>query len=233
MLLIGRDLPYVHRVLEQRTGEPKFPIALRSQLGWTIVGETCLGSHQVNSQINAYKTYVLPNGRPSVFKTCDSKVVVKETMRAENKPDAINRPIYDSIGDDVFVRTQEDDKVGLSIEDKLFLEKMKTDLSKNELGNWEAPLPFKEHRPRLPINGPMGFHRATMFDTNLCRNPIKRDHFIAFMQKLFDNKHAELAPPVKPDEEVWYLPVFGVNHPRKKDQIRGVLTHLPYSTEHL
>lgn len=157
-----------------------------------------------------------------MVKPCDSKVVVKETKRAENKPDAINRPIYDSIGDDVFIRTQEDDKVGLSIEDKLFLEKMKTDLSKNELGNWEAPLPFKEHRQRLPNNRPMAFHRATIFDANLRRNPIKRDHFIAFMQKLFDNKHAELAPPVKPDEEVWYLPVFGVYHPRKKDQIRGV-----------
>ena len=35
-------------------------------------------------------------------------------------------------------------------------------------------------------------------------------------------KDVEIAPPVERDEEVWYLPVFGVYHPRKPDQIRGV-----------
>lgn len=42
------------------------------------------------------------------------------------------------------------------------------------------------------------------------------------MQKLFDHKHVEVALPVYEEEEVWYLPVFGVYHPRKPDQIRGV-----------
>lgn len=42
------------------------------------------------------------------------------------------------------------------------------------------------------------------------------------MQKIFDCDHAELAPIIPPDKEHWYLPLFGVYHPRKPDQIRGV-----------
>lgn len=42
------------------------------------------------------------------------------------------------------------------------------------------------------------------------------------MQTLFDNGHAEIAPPLTGKEECWYLPFFGVYHPRKPDQIRVV-----------
>ncbi|KAK7945831.1 hypothetical protein WMY93_001559 [Mugilogobius chulae] len=43
-----------------------------------------------------------------------------------------------------------------------------------------------------------------------------------FMQSLFDNGHAEIAPPLSEEEECWYLPFFGVYHPRKPEQIRVV-----------
>lgn len=45
---------------------------------------------------------------------------------------------------------------------------------------------------------------------------------MAFMEKIFINGHAEVAPPLKEDEECWYLPSFGVYHPQKPDQIRVV-----------
>ncbi|XP_071123455.1 uncharacterized protein [Mytilus edulis] len=40
------------------------------------------------------------------------------------------------------------------------------------------------------------------------------------MQGILEQGHAELAPPIT--EECWYLPVFGVYHPRKKDKVRIV-----------
>ncbi|VDH91166.1 Hypothetical predicted protein [Mytilus galloprovincialis] len=46
------------------------------------------------------------------------------------------------------------------------------------------------------------------------------------MSKILDNNHAELAPPLHEHEECWYLPLFGVYHPRKSDQIRGVFDSL-------
>lgn len=42
------------------------------------------------------------------------------------------------------------------------------------------------------------------------------------MQKMFDADQAELAPPMKPQQECWYLPIFGVYYPKKKDQIHVV-----------
>jgi hypothetical protein len=65
------------------------------------------------------------------------------------------------------------------------------------------------------------WERRTSFN-EVFSNDAVREHFLSFMQKLFDNGHAELAPPVKIGEKVWYLPIFGVYHPRKPDQIRGV-----------
>lgn len=42
------------------------------------------------------------------------------------------------------------------------------------------------------------------------------------MEKLFENKHAEKAPSIGEKCEFWYLPIFGVYHPQKPDQIRVV-----------
>ena len=39
---------------------------------------------------------------------------------------------------------------------------------------------------------------------------------------MLERGHAEVAPPLQDGEEVWYLPVFGVYHPKKKDKIRIV-----------
>lgn len=47
-------------------------------------------------------------------------------------------------------------------------------------------------------------------------------HLFAFMEKIFENGHAEVAPPLQEHEEWWYLPLFGVYHSRKPDNIRVV-----------
>ena len=36
------------------------------------------------------------------------------------------------------------------------------------------------------------------------------------------SKHAELAPTLKTNEEHWYLPIFGVYHPKKPTKLRVV-----------
>ncbi|XP_014824793.1 PREDICTED: uncharacterized protein LOC106904820 [Poecilia mexicana] len=49
-----------------------------------------------------------------------------------------------------------------------------------------------------------------------------QNQYVTFMQKIFTNEHAELAPPLKEGEECWYLPTFGVYHPQKPNNIRVV-----------
>ena len=57
---------------------------------------------------------------------------------------------------------------------------------------------------------------------NFDKKPEMRDHCLSFMDKMFKNGHVELAPPLREEEERWYLPMFGVYHPKKPKQIRVV-----------
>ncbi|XP_069108939.1 uncharacterized protein [Argopecten irradians] len=99
---------------------------------------------------------------------------------------------------------------------------MDTEMKKDNSGKWIAPLPLKEDRPRLPNNRKQALGRAKSLDINLRRDPVKKGHFLIFMQTLIDAGHAEPALPLDPAVERWYLPLFGVYHPQKKDRIRGV-----------
>ena len=87
---------------------------------------------------------------------------------------------------------------------------------------WVAPLPFREYRQRLPNNREQAVSRFTSLQRVLKRKPHMQEQYFAFMGKLIQNGHAEVARPLKNAEECWYLPTFGVYHPRKPNQIRLV-----------
>ena len=99
---------------------------------------------------------------------------------------------------------------------------MDREFQKNEDNSWISPLPFHPNRPHLPNNREQAAARAKLLDRSLKKNPSKREHFVEFMKIIFDNDHADLAPDLKEGEECWYLPIFGVYHPKKPDQIRAV-----------
>ena len=99
---------------------------------------------------------------------------------------------------------------------------MDSEFCMHSSGHWVAPLPFKSSRQRLPNNRQQALHRAKILDSSLKSNSVKRSHFVTFMKEIFDSEHAERAPPLNDTEECWYLPLFGVYHPKKPDQIRGV-----------
>ena len=210
LLLIGRDLPEAHHIFEQRIGPRNSPFAQRLGLGWVVVGDVCTGKAHKPDLVNVLKTCILEDGRPTIFPQCDYKLVIKSHGDTPN------------LNTDIFAKTKHDDKPGLSIEDKEFLQIMDKGFMKDKTGHWSAPLPFRKPRARLANNKPQALKRAHMLDTSLKKNAVKRRHFTEFMEEIFQNVHAEIAPPLKEKEECWYLPVFGVYHPKKKDQIRAV-----------
>ena len=101
----------------------------------------------------------------------------------------------DAISSTVFEKTKDDDKVALSVEDREFLELMDEKFHKEHSRNWCSPLPFKTLRKRLPNNKSLAMQRAKSLDRSLRSDPVKRNHFVAFMKKLLDNNHTEFAPP--------------------------------------
>ncbi|XP_021346186.1 uncharacterized protein LOC110445733 [Mizuhopecten yessoensis] len=199
-LLLGRDVIRAHVVEDQVVGEEDQPFAQKLPLGWVIVGQVCLGGAHV-PEVRTMKTYVLGNGRHSRFQPCENELYIHK---------------------DLFQKTDQDEKVGLSIEDHTFLRIMEDSFVKDEEGHWVAPLPFKDNRIRLPNNRSQALRRAGSLDRCLRHNDVKRAHVIDFMKKLFDRGHAEKAPDISDDEECWFLPMFGVYHPKKPDSVRVV-----------
>ena len=219
LLLIGRDNPTAHHVLEQIVGEDNEPFAQKLRLGWVIVGEVCYGSFHSSRTVNVSKTYILNNQRPSLFKSCDM------TFKCDiQSSDVKTSRDFDSVGSAVFERTIHDNKIGPSIEDKQFIRVTEDNWEKTENGNWIFPLPFKEksfNRP-LPSNFQSAKQRTDILCQSLKKNSEKCEDFCQFMGEMLKNGHAEIAPSLQKGEEHWYLPIFGVYHPRKPRKIRVV-----------
>ena len=78
----------------------------------------------------------MSNGRPSLLEACD------------NRFNIIKHPTEDLI----FRKTREDERQGLSVEDRKFLSIMQKDFAKDSNGNWVAPLPFQGNAPNLTSN---------------------------------------------------------------------------------
>ncbi|CAG2202312.1 unnamed protein product [Mytilus edulis] len=153
LLLIGRDAVdavEAHHILEQRLGSHNQPFAQKLKMGWVIVGETCLDGAHYPSTVNAMKTFVQQDGRPSILEPCDNSIHISEKLSTS-----------------LFKLEPDDNRQGMSIEDKKFMRLMSDEIQQDENQNWTAPLPFKESRPLLPNNRLQALNRARAFDISL------------------------------------------------------------------
>ena len=112
-----------------------------------------------------------------------------------------------------------------SIEDKRFFQIMTAEMHKNQLGNWEAPLPFKTDEVNLPDNREQCLRQLLSLKRKLSKDERTRENYIAFMQKILERQHASRVPDnelTPTPGKVLYLPHFDVYHPKKPDQVRVV-----------
>ncbi|XP_073459912.1 uncharacterized protein [Aquarana catesbeiana] len=226
-LLLGRDIIRVHKVRKQINGAHNSPYAQKLDLGWVIIGNVCLGSVHKPTSVNSLFTKTLEGGRPSLFQPCTNRFLVREKPASvtHSNPYTANLLCHEDrghLGCSVFQRTKEDHKIGPSIEDHIFLEIMRQGFYKTNENSWVAPLPFKAQRPRLANNREQALKRFSSLRSNFQRKTEMKGHFFSFMSKMFEDDHAEIAPPLKDNEECWYLPIFGVYHPKKPGKIRVV-----------
>ncbi|XP_055061254.2 uncharacterized protein [Misgurnus anguillicaudatus] len=228
LMLLGRDALRVHKVRRQINGPHNDPFAIKTDLGWLIIGDVCLGNSHKPSVLSC-KTHVLDNGRTSYFPPCQSHINLKDSLCLTAEAQGIPH-IYKGacasrenlLGCSVFKRTRDDDKPALSVEDHIFLEIMDNEFFRDSDNSWVGPLPFRHPRPLLPNNREHALTRLYSLRWTLLKRPEMNQQFTDFMQRLFENDHAEYAAPLSIDQERWYLPYFGVYHPKKPNQIRVV-----------
>lgn len=166
LLLLGRDIIRAHKVRRQLNGPHDAPYAQKLDLGWVIVGIVCLGKCHKPSPVNCMRTHILENGRPSYFSPCDNHIVLKEMFNEKTqfqKPLGLSSYRLHS----VFQQTKDDNKFAPSAEDKLFLDIMEKEFSKDSSNSWVAPLPFREPRRLLPNNREYAVRRFMSFVATL------------------------------------------------------------------
>ena len=231
LMLIGRDVPPLHKIYESKNGPRNAPWGQRLDLGWVVIGNTCLDGAHEPEDISTCTTNILHNGRPSHLQPCPNRFHLKHSFgpdsavkSSQKKRNFINGSFVDELGTNVFETTKDDNKIGTSVEDRRFIDIMDQGMAKNSAGNWVAPLPFREEIVRLPNTRELAIRRLKTTLRNLDRKPEMKEHYFAFMQKLLDNSHAEVVPhtEIATYKPCWYLPHFGVYHPQKPNKVRVV-----------
>lgn len=129
-------------------------------------------------------------------------------------------------GSELFHSTAADNEVSLSIKDQRFMQVMEEQVHKNASGHWEMPLPFRQGRTRsLPDNRSQATHRLSgLLKTLKCKPQMQKD-YLEFMGNMIGKGHASPVPVAEIEKDrccVWYLPHFGVYHPKKPSKVRVV-----------
>ncbi|XP_040209626.1 uncharacterized protein LOC120940698 [Rana temporaria] len=205
LILLGRDVPRVHKIRELCNGPDDAPQAQKLDLGWVIIGEVCLDQSHKLLDVASYKTNVVYRSMK-----CPSHYYAKERLDFKNKVpyqalQGINCKLTSQkdLGDSVYQTTCDDNKIAPSVEDKEFIKIMDEEFFKDNSNSWVAPLPFRVPRLTLPNNRGQSLTRFAALKKTLCNKPEMQEHFLAFMQKILDNLHAEPAPDLLPKWEKW------------------------------
>ena len=108
------------------------------------------GAHKSN-EVSSYRAQVLDNGRPSFLLPCNNQPYVIHGSHADSpsyletskrKGTFCKGSFEDGLGDNAFVCTKDDNRPGMSVEDRKFI--MNSSLARDESGSWETPLPVPE-----------------------------------------------------------------------------------------
>ncbi|XP_068116194.1 uncharacterized protein [Hyperolius riggenbachi] len=183
LLLLGRDIPRVHKVRQQCNGPNDAPYAQKLDFGWVIIGDVYLNTFQESYDVFSCKTSIRESEctfhslkHPFNFQVQESFSL--KTSCDVQKQISCKNSSHQDFGDTIFQITRDDNKTVPSIEDKEFINILNNEFFKDETNSWVAPLPFRSPRIRLPNNKKQAISRLTSLKKILKNKPDMNDHFI-------------------------------------------------------
>ncbi|XP_067295957.1 uncharacterized protein [Pseudorasbora parva] len=194
-LLIGYNCSRSMTPREVITGGDDDPYAIRTDLGWSIVG--CSSPH---------------SNLPGISRLCH-RTTVKELPSIT--PGDVIRVLESEFKD------TEEEGAKVSQDDILFLEKLKEGIRRNVHGHYQMPLPFKV-RPNFPSNKQCAIIRLNHLKRKMLKDECYKERYSEFMNEIFQRGDAEEVHNSGKEGETWYLPHHGVFHPKKVDKLRVV-----------
>lgn len=225
-ILLGRDASELLKVRAFKNGPKGAPWAQKLLLGWTITGQMCLNYLNGPVHIEARRTSTTSSSSNEAHVAAAPTSTKVDGVEYYVVPCPNQMKITDSVtGSNVFCSTPLDNEVSLSIEDRKFIEMMEKQIRKNSTGHWEMPLPFRQTDTALPNNRVQAVHRLNGLLKTLKRKPQMEKDYLEFMETMISKGHATPVPreEIKGQHgRVWYLPHFGVYHPKKPTKVRVV-----------
>ena len=193
-LLIGLDCPRAIRPLEVIPGKEGQPWAVRTSIGWGVVGAV---SH--------------PDSMVSVCPSDPPCKVAFKTRASEVSPVKVHRMFDRDFND-----TSSEDR--RSVEDTVFINKLTEGSQQDSSGHFTLPLPLKKE-VKLPNNRQVAVKRLQGLQRRLAMDNKYRLDYTTFMNKTIQSGFAEVVPEeekAKHDGKTWFIPHHGVYHPHKK-----------------
>ncbi|XP_067946371.1 uncharacterized protein [Watersipora subatra] len=195
------------------------PYAVQTPLGWSIVGKLQKGSKEEFNH-TSHRIMTLQNQNHAELEP----KAVTFVCKAEATDELCSKQIIDLLQQD-FTEKQSPElkQIPMSQEDKRFVSTLSEQAEQTQQGFYSMPLPFKT-RPVMPNNLAMAKKRFSLLQKKMEKDEQYRNDYIAFMAAIIEAGDAELVPTNSKATpgEVWYIPHFGVYHPKKPDKIRVV-----------
>ena len=215
-LLIGTNNP---RALETNVPLPRqHPLIHDTSLGYALVGPVSVPLAQSD---RPFPLDTHHNTVPPIL-TVSNIAVHTDTLHSCTDSAALT-PVPEG---NVFEQRPDDDTIGTSHENKLFIDLMDEQVDILPGGNIELPLPLRPNF-ELPDNKSAIYMRSKNTIASIKRDPTKTDKCRAAMQKNLDHNFVEEIPPNERSSDTkkcFYIPVFPVvqSKPFKEDKIRLV-----------
>ncbi|XP_056597979.1 uncharacterized protein LOC130433119 [Triplophysa dalaica] len=194
-LLIGYDCSRALAPRQVITGGEDEPYAIKTDLGWSIVGSS-----------------------PKVAKSTEV-IGLCHRVHVKEVPPLTPATIIRALESD-FKDTNPGER-SMSQDDIQFMQLLNEKTNYNADGHLEMPLPFRT-RPHLPENKRLALARLKRLKGKLEKNPKFKEDYVKFMGGVFKDGDAERAEQQSETGNVWYIPHQGVYHPKKPNKIRVV-----------
>jgi len=191
-LLIGVDNPELFWTLEERRGNQGQPYAVRTRLGWSLIGAASAPEQTKSIQVN----FVRGSDQ-------ELDVQIERLWKMDLVPDATN------FG------------TGTSKEDRLALISMKESKLLVD-GHYQIALPWKPGAPNLDDNRILAESRLNNLRKRLDKNPEMKQRYTSVIEDYLAKDYAGKVEEETDSEMRWYLPHHAVLHPRKPDKVRVV-----------
>ena len=207
-ILIGNNCIQAIKPRNIIPGEPNDPYAIQTALGWGIIGAICGKASNTMGNVDhagCHRIATTENGSSWFVREDQYKEVIT--------PQRIGRMFEQDFSDTMA------DKL-LSQDDIKFMDMTTKGIHKTDDGHYEMPLPFRNRSSELPCNKRLAETRLVQLKKRFERDPEYKEHYVTFMNEMFEKGHAEKAP--EECKSAWYIPHHGVYHPKKPGKIRVV-----------